>query len=203
MIALVRRSYHSWFHVSMCAFTIDLQFVSLKSSDLRFLARTKSALGYVSGAKYKASEMRRLVLNEVREKEIRADHRGTNGTRTPDVVATILPCGITRTSSVAVRARVASKVGGRCVRKITQEHATISNKTDCPTLIHIREKVCIHPSSTLFSAFPKRGLGRLASCRKVRCYSSWKEINWQTPVKYLGGEVEPWLRLLGATKSFT
>ena len=45
--------------------------MSLKSTKLGFLARTKSALGYVSGAKYnvsgakyKASEMRRLVLNE-------------------------------------------------------------------------------------------------------------------------------------------
>lgn len=90
---------------------------------LGFLARTKSALGYVSGAKYKASEMRRLVLNEAHRgrRRYKADHRGTNWvTMTEslvffcgfprflrlfwlsDVVATMLPCVNTKPSSVSV-----------------------------------------------------------------------------------------------------
>ena len=140
MIAFVSRTYHNVGF--MCTLTIGLPLsCRWNQQKLGFLARTKSALGYVSGAKYKASEMRRLVLNEAHRgrRRYKADHRGTNWvTMTEslvffcgfprflrlfwlsDVVATMLPCVITntKTSSVSVHPSKSCFQGReRCMRK--------------------------------------------------------------------------------------
>ena len=174
--------------------------MSLKSTKLGFLARTKSALGYVSGAKYKASEMRPPSAQRGASRE-KGDIKLTIGgpiewqwlrVWSSSVVfldfwdffgcrMLLLPCchALSQIQKHRVfqfiRARVASKAGkDACAR-------ACYNKTERKKCTYIRVKVCIPPFFPAFHGLGKRVLqeGPLLQELQGDQLADSSEVSWR------------------------